>query len=194
MNQFVPYESVGDSGETVLHDITYTMCGTPEYMAPEFVLQTGHNAGADYWSLGILIYEMFFARTPFLPEDEDMGQLFKNIAAVRSRQARGARSSLLRFDPTFEAQNPDAVQMVCQLLNGDPAYRLGMLRNGSKDVRNHPWFADMDWAQMQDKALPVPLLPDIKDQYDTSCFDDEDMGQLEVVPFEGVDGDVFESF
>jgi len=197
--KFVPYESTdGPSGDITLHDLTYTMCGTPEYMAPEFVLQTGHNAGADYWSLGILVYEMFFARTPFLPEDEDMGQLFKNIAAVRTQQqrtaTRDARPPMLRFDPDFEAKNADAVQIVCQLLNGNPNYRLGMLRNGSKDVRNHPWFSDMDWAAMEAKQLEVPFKPKIKNKYDTSCFDDEDVGQLEVIPFEGIDGDVFKSF
>jgi len=197
--KFVPYES-NDDGDITLHDLTYTMCGTPEYMAPEFVLQTGHNAGADYWSLGILIYEMFFARTPFLPEDEDMGQLFKNIAAVRTQQqrssssSRDARPSMLRFDPDFENSNADAVQIVCQLLNGNPNYRLGMLRNGSKDVRNHGWFSDMDWEAMQTKSLPVPFKPKIKNKYDTSCFDDEDVGQLEVIAFEGIDGDVFKAF
>jgi len=164
--------------------MTYTMCGTPEYMAPEFVLQTGHNGGVDYWALGVLIYEMMFARTPFLPEDEDMAQLFKNIAAVRTRGGeKAAGPNVLYFPSEFRREQPEAVDLVCALLAGNPMYRLGMLHNGSRDFRNHAWFSNVDWRQVENKEIEAEYKPAVADQFDCSHFDDEDIGQLPIMQY-----------
>jgi cGMP-dependent protein kinase len=181
--KFVPFEEEID-GVMTAQDMTYTMCGTPEYMAPEFVLQTGHNGGVDYWALGVLIYEMMFARTPFLPEDEDMAQLFKNIAAVRTRGGeKAAGPNVLYFPSEFRAAEPEAVDLVCSLLAGNPMYRLGMLHNGSKDFRNHAWFSNVDWKQVENKEIEAEYKPAVSDQFDCSHFDDEDIGQLPIMQY-----------
>jgi len=188
--KFVPYD-VETHGEIVRHHVTYTMCGTPEYMAPEFILQTGHNNAADYWALGILIYEMLFGRTPFLPEDEDMGKLFKNIAKVKTRKRKGKHSSCppaVHYPRGFEQNNPDAVNAIQGLLDGNQNHRLGTRRDGPREVRQHPWFADISWDQMLKKELRVPYLPSVTDIFDTSNFDTEESGELDVVQFDDPDG------
>ena len=63
-------------------------CGLAHYLSPEQVSGQGHSLPVDFWALGVLVYEMLFGVTPFLPEDEDMGELFKNIARVRTNSSK----------------------------------------------------------------------------------------------------------
>jgi len=188
----VPFVDPDDGTE---HDLTYTMCGTPEYMAPEFILQTGHNSAVDYWALGVLVYEMLFGVTPFLPEDEDMGELFKNIARVRTRKPKGrARPPNVAFPEGYKAQQPDAVGLINQLLDGDPAHRLGMMQNGTHDIRNHPFFSSMDWSAMLAKKLPAPFKPQLADKFDASAFEGEESGELDLVKLVDTETNVFLDF
>jgi len=169
------------------------MCGTPEYMAPEFILQTGHNAAADYWALGILVFEMFCARTPFLPDDEDMGQLFKNIARqVRGKSKRGkggSRPPDIHFPSSLKKRCPAGVDIVTHLLNGSPVHRLGMLRKGTKDIRNHAFFKTINWDTLLSRKMPVPWKPD----KDADNFDPEEPCLEFTQYLEGDDG-IFKDF
>lgn len=176
----VPYY---DDEEQREHDVTYTMCGTPEYMAPEFILQTGHNAGVDLWAFGVLVFEMMFGVTPFLPEDEDMGELFKNIARVRTSAKKGrSRPTNLPFPRGFEREQPHATDFILGLLDGDPTNRLGMRRDGEREIREHPFFGHIDWSALVNKEIKPPYQPKVRDAFDTSNFDAEESGDLDVTP------------
>jgi hypothetical protein len=80
----IPYTKVDASGEVKVHAKSYTLCGTPEYLAPEFVFNLGHDFSADLWALGITLYEMFLGATPFAPKKpENITELFNNIAITK---------------------------------------------------------------------------------------------------------------
>lgn len=172
-----------DDEEQREHDVTYTMCGTPEYMAPEFILQTGHNAGVDLWAFGVLVFEMLFGVTPFLPDDEDMGELFKNIARVRTSAKKGrSRPRNLPFPQGFTKQHPDAADFILGLLDGDPTNRLGMRSNGEQEIREHPFFSEIDLAALAQKAIEPPYKPRVRDAFDVSNFEAMQSGELDVSP------------
>ncbi len=80
----VPYTKVDANGEVKVYAKTYTLCGTPEYLSPELIFNLGHNHASDIWALGVIIYEMLMAVTPFAPKRPDnVTELFTNIAMVK---------------------------------------------------------------------------------------------------------------
>jgi len=137
---------------------SYTLCGTPEYLAPELVLSRGHDKGVDYWALGVLLYEMVAGYSPFSdPENNDQGQIMRNIVTGK-----------LRFPHGFSAA---AKELCKRLLTRDPAMRLGNLRGGCGDILSHDFFADFDFDAQYRKEMPAPWVPKLKGQTDVSNFD-----------------------
>lgn len=116
--------------------------GTEEYLAPEVINAAGHAAGVDWWSLGILIYELIFGVTPFRGARRD--ETFENVIKAP-----------LRF-PSKPIISEEARDLIERLLVKDVAKRLGA-KSGAEEIKAHPWFKGMNWALVRNE--PPPYVP-----------------------------------
>jgi len=140
------------------NDTTNTFCGTTEYLAPEVLLdEQGYTKMVDFWSLGVLVFEMCCGWSPFYAEDTQ--QMYKNIAFGKVRFPRDALST--------EGRN-----FVKGLLNRNPKHRLGANRD-AQELMEHPFFHDVDWVALGKKNLIPPFKPKLSSNADTSNFDPE---------------------
>jgi protein kinase X len=156
------------------------VCGTPEYMSPELVAGSGHAKSVDYWSLGVVLYEMLVGYTPFV--DPQTGP--DDTVAVCKAIAAGAYEV-----PDALAACPAAADLVARLLAVDPVKRLGCLRGAARDVIEHEFLARVDPTALLAYALEPPWRPTIEDDNDLSNFadiyDDDSEDEDENYPFEG---------
>jgi len=135
---------------------TYTLCGTPEYIAPEVLLNKGHGKPVDWWTLGILIYEMIVGQPPFC--DEDPMGIYQKILAGKV------------YFPKYFDKNAKA--LVKKLLTADLSKRFGNLKDGANDILQHKWFSTLDFVKLEQCEIPPPYRPSMKDDNDVSNFED----------------------
>jgi len=135
-------------------DVTYTLCGTPEYMAPEVILSKAYGKAVDWYALGILIYEMLCGYPPFY--DQDQLQLYKKILSGKI------------YWPSYVSE--EAKNLIEQLITPDLTKRYGNLKDGANDIKQHNWFAGVEWDKVEKLGIAPPFIPEILTEGDTRHF------------------------
>lgn len=136
---------------------TSTFCGTPEFMAPEILLDKKYGRAVDWWAFGVLIYQMLLQQSPFRGEDED--EIY---------------DAILADEPLYPIHMPrDSVSILQKLLMREPELRLGSGPTDAQEIMSHAFFRNINWDDFRDKRVAPPFKPEIKNATDTSNFDSE---------------------
>jgi cGMP-dependent protein kinase len=128
----------------ILNGRTFTVVGTPHYMAPEVIVGKGYNFLSDYWSLGVIIYEFFCGGVPFGEGEEDPYVVYEKILERR-----------LEY-PSFAELTSNAKNFIEVLLNKNPVMRNA---GSCEKLKSHGWFRNLNWENLMKKQIKAPLVP-----------------------------------
>jgi protein-serine/threonine kinase len=137
------------------NDKAYTICGSPNYLAPEILTNKGYDFTVDWWSLGCVMYELLIGLSPFkIRPGESLNEEFYNKEF---------------FMPDYVSE--EAQDLIKKLLVINPKKRLGYGDNGANKIKLHPYFKNINWDDAWKKKLNPPFIPQIKDDEDLRYFD-----------------------
>ncbi|CAM1309640.1 RPS6KA5 (predicted) [Pycnogonum litorale] len=152
--EFLPHEE---------NQRAFSTCGTIDYMAPEVVSgsSSGHSMAVDWWSIGVLTYELLTGTSPFTIENES------------NHQSNISKRILEANPPVPKSLSPDVRDFIFQCLIKDPKNRLGGRGTDAAEIKQHIFFRDIDWSAVLKKAITPPFKPKIKSELDVSNFSEE---------------------
>eukprot|EP00485_Elphidium_margaritaceum_P010042 CAMPEP_0202692776 /NCGR_PEP_ID=MMETSP1385-20130828/7080_1 /ASSEMBLY_ACC=CAM_ASM_000861 /TAXON_ID=933848 /ORGANISM="Elphidium margaritaceum" /LENGTH=545 /DNA_ID=CAMNT_0049348371 /DNA_START=84 /DNA_END=1721 /DNA_ORIENTATION=+ len=136
--------------------LAHTFCGTPEYLAPEIVSNIGHSKAVDWWSLGILAYELSIGIPPFY--SQNVNEMYRKI-----------QSAPLQFPPS---SSKACRSLISLLLERDQKWRLGSSHDDVREIQRHAFFKNVDWQLLYEKKIEPVYKPNVKHELDVSNFDE----------------------
>ena len=150
LNGYVKLADFGLAKFIKNNEPTQSFCGTAEYLAPEILDMSGHGFAVDWWTFGVLIYEMATGRPPFMNKNH-------HKLGILIRQGK-----IIFPDPVRHGipMSDELKSIITCLLEKDPTKRLGS-KGDADEIVNHPWFKGMDWDKLMKKELEAKFTPDI---------------------------------
>ncbi|VUZ52484.1 unnamed protein product [Hymenolepis diminuta] len=152
---FVKVTDLGFAKMLPIDKRTWTVCGTPDYMAPEIIMNKGYGHAVDWWAFGVLLYEMTAGFPPFMHQEQI--KTFEHII-----------SGKLKFTNQFSSDLKDLIR---NLIQTDLSKRYGNLKNGVMDIKGHPYFVDTDFMGIFNHNAKPPYIPKVKNPGDASNYE-----------------------